>query len=98
MIKWPQPAVHMWQHEETGRVGFVEASQPLDQWTKANPRLAIVAKVHTEAQLKQAVRDAYEDVLGIDWFELMRNNFDKERSEHIAESIETAIRALIKEI
>ena len=47
---------------------------------------------------KQAVRDAYEDVLGIDWFELMRNNFDKERSEHIAESIETAIRALIKEI
>ena len=53
---------------------------------------------YTESQLKQAVRDAYEDVLGIDWFELMRNNFDKERSEHIAESIETAIRALIKEI
>ena len=53
---------------------------------------------HSDATLKQAVRDAYEDVLGIDWFELMRNNFDKERSEHIAESIETAIRALIKEI
>ena len=53
---------------------------------------------YTEDQLKQAVRDAYEDVLGIDWFELMRNNFDKERSEHIAESIETAIHALIKEI
>ena len=54
--------------------------------------------LYTESQLKQAVRDAYEDVLGIDWFELMRNNFDKERSEHIAESIETAIHALIKEI
>ena len=64
---------------------------------KGEPPYEVRALV-SESQLKQAVRDAYEDVLGIDWFELMRNNFDKERSEHIAESIETAIRALIKEI
>ena len=99
MIKWPEPAVHMWQHEETGRVGFVEASQPLDQWTKANPRLAIVAKIHTEAQLKQAVRDAYEDAAKVAATTCHHEaTFFANGFNQAALNIEAGIRALIKEL
>ena len=95
MIKLPEPAAHMWQHEETGRVGFVEASQPLDQWTKANPRLAIVAKVHTEAQLKQAVRDALEEAAKRCKAEAEGRG---DEDAFMATLCEERIRALIKEI
>jgi hypothetical protein len=33
--------VYMWQHEETGRTGFVDASQVENGWQANNPRLKL---------------------------------------------------------
>jgi len=41
-----QPIAWMWQHDETGRTGFVETSQ-LNVWEQLNPRLKIVAPLYT---------------------------------------------------
>ena len=104
MIKLPEPLGYLcdWGDDRYGLPNQIvyyggPGSAIEDGWSE-HPEVHLNTPIHTESQLKQVVRDAYEDVLGIDWFELMRNNFDKERSEHIAESIETAIHALIKEI
>jgi hypothetical protein len=45
-----QPVAWMWQHDETGRTGFVEANQLAMGWQSANPRLQIVAPCYTHAQ------------------------------------------------
>ena len=37
----------MWQHEETGRTGFVDCWQVENGWQENNPRLRLVSKLYT---------------------------------------------------
>lgn len=46
-----EPVAWMWQHEETGRTGFVEADQLAMGWEANNPRLKIVAPLYTSSQV-----------------------------------------------
>ena len=48
----PEPVGFMWQHDETGRVGFAEESQR-QPWRKGNPRLAIVCDIYTADQMRE---------------------------------------------
>lgn len=41
-----QPAAWLWQHEETGRSGFVDAWQVENGWQEANPRNKIIRPVY----------------------------------------------------
>ena len=57
-----EPVAHMWQHDETGRTGFVEhaPAEELEQWERINKPRRFVAKLYsasTVAALK-AERDA----------------------------------------
>jgi hypothetical protein len=45
-----EPTALMYQHDETGRVGFLEAWGPVDLFQKANPRLRIVASLYTRKE------------------------------------------------
>jgi hypothetical protein len=42
----PKPVAFMWQHEETGNVGFVDPWQVENGWQAANPRLKIVSPLY----------------------------------------------------
>lgn len=44
----------MWQHEETGRTGFVDCWQVENGWQENNPRLRLVSKLFTTPQPTQA--------------------------------------------
>ena len=57
-----EPVAYMWQHDETGRIGFVEhaPAEELEQWERINRPRRFVAKLYpasTVAALK-AERDA----------------------------------------
>lgn len=56
-MKKPEPTAYMWQHDETGRTGFVEAWQPMDKWKESNPRLRIIGPLYD----KQSLRDLLEE-------------------------------------
>jgi hypothetical protein len=45
-----EPVAWMWQHEETGRTGFVDAWQVEQGWQKNNPRNRIVGPLYTTSQ------------------------------------------------
>lgn len=52
-----EPVAHMWQHDETGRTGFVEhaPAEELEQWERINKPRRFVAKLYpatTVAALK----------------------------------------------
>ena len=60
IAKWgPAPAVEeeqvgwMWQHDETGRTGFVNCGQVENGWQKINPRLRLVSRLYTTPQPTQ---------------------------------------------
>jgi hypothetical protein len=42
-----EPAAFMWQHDETGSVGFVDPWQVANGWQEANPRLKIIGPLYT---------------------------------------------------
>jgi hypothetical protein len=42
-----EPVAWMWQHDETGRVGFVDLFQVENGWQKSNPRLKLVGPLYT---------------------------------------------------
>lgn len=42
-----QPDAWMWQHDETGRIGFVDQWQVDNGWQKNNPRCEIVRPLYT---------------------------------------------------
>ena len=44
-----EPIAWMWQHDETGRTGFIEANLAKD-WVKLNPRLPLVCPVYAAPQ------------------------------------------------
>lgn len=61
LAKWgSQPAVAgeqvgwMWQHDETGRTGFVDCWQVENGWQDGNPRLRLISKLYTTPQPTQA--------------------------------------------
>jgi hypothetical protein len=45
-----EPTAFMYQHDETGRVGFLEAWGPIDHFKASNPRLRIVASLYTRRE------------------------------------------------
>jgi hypothetical protein len=47
-----EPVAWMWQHDETGRVGFIDIPQLEAGWAQANPRLKCIAPVYTYPQPK----------------------------------------------
>ena len=57
--KWGNPAVAgeqvgwMWQHDETGRTGFVDCWQVENGWQEGNPRLRLISKLYTTPQPTQ---------------------------------------------
>lgn len=60
IAKWgPAPAVEeeqvgwMWQHDETGRTGFVNCGQVENGWQEINPRLRLVSRLYTTPQPTQ---------------------------------------------
>lgn len=58
--KWGNPAVAgeqvgwMWQHDETGRTGFVDCWQVENGWQEGNPRLRFISKLYAPPQPTQA--------------------------------------------
>src|SRR5574343_1418753 len=61
LAKWgSQPAVAgeqvgwMWQHDETGRTGFVDCWQVENGWQAGNPRLRLISKLYATPQPTQA--------------------------------------------
>ena len=60
LAKWGNPAVAgeqvgwMWQHDETGRTGFVDCWQVENGWQDSNPRLRLISKLYATPQPTQA--------------------------------------------
>lgn len=60
LAKWGNPAVAgeqvgwMWQHDETGRTGFVDCWQVENGWQEGNPRLRFISKLYATPQPTQA--------------------------------------------
>ena len=58
--KWGNPAVAgeqvgwMWQHDETGRTGFVDCWQVENGWQENNPRLRLVSRLYRTQQPTRA--------------------------------------------
>lgn len=46
-----EPVAFMWQHDETGRCGFVEAHFDRAHWQEHNPRLVIVSPLYTSSMV-----------------------------------------------
>ena len=46
MSEQDKPVAWMWQHDETGRVGFVDQWQLDNGWEKTNPRLKVTAPLY----------------------------------------------------
>ena len=53
-----EPFGWVWQHEETGRTGFVDCWQVENGWQENNPRLRLVSKLYTTPQPTQAGKKA----------------------------------------
>ena len=53
-----EPFGWVWQHEETGRTGFVDCWQVENGWQENNPRLRLVSKLYTSPQPTQAGKKA----------------------------------------
>ncbi len=49
-----EPVVWMYQHDETGRIGFVDTWQKGNGFEAANPRLKIVAPLYTRPSAQEA--------------------------------------------
>lgn len=61
LAKWGTPPAvageqvgWMWQHDETGRTGFVDCWQVENGWQEGNPRLRLISKLYTTPQPTQA--------------------------------------------
>lgn len=57
-----EPVAWMWQHDETGNIGFTETSQ-LDVLEQLNPRLKIIGPLYTASQLSAAREEGRRRVL-----------------------------------
>lgn len=53
-----EPVAWMWQHEETGRVGFTDPWQVENGWQKANPRHKLIRPIYLSPTPEQAAPDA----------------------------------------
>lgn len=58
-----EPVAFMWQHEETGRVGFIDPWQVENGWQKGNPRLKIIKPLFTRPMPAQDVNAELADCL-----------------------------------
>lgn len=74
----------MYQHEETGLIGFVHAQQLERNWQKMNPRLVITGPVFTSppapvAAIKPVV---WRIPVNGDWFYGTKDQCTRERAEY----------------
>jgi hypothetical protein len=94
--KWGNPAVAgeqvgwMWQHDETGRTGFVDCWQVENGWQEGNPRLRLISKLYATPQPTQAQAGAVpltdEQVESL----LYKYGYDPD-DEHMAEMLQAAV-------
>jgi hypothetical protein len=52
-----EPVAWMWQHDETGRTGFVDSWQLANGWQEQNPRLHIVSPLYAAPQPRRRLTD-----------------------------------------
>jgi hypothetical protein len=52
----------MWQHDETGRIGFVDAQQIEWGWASGNPRCKIIGPLYTHPSPQAGVAPVSEGV------------------------------------
>lgn len=50
-----EPVAWMWQHEETGRIGFIDEWQKMHGWEANNPRLKIIKPLYTHPPINQSL-------------------------------------------
>lgn len=64
-----EPVGCVWQHEETGRTGFVDCWQVENGWQENNPQLRLVSKLYTSppavAPWRSAVLDLIDECPGL---------------------------------
>jgi hypothetical protein len=53
----PEPVAWMWQHDETGRIGFVEAWQIEHDWQQNNPRCRITGPLYAAPPQREPLTD-----------------------------------------
>ena len=60
-----EPVAWMWQHDETGRVGFVDCYQVENGWQEHNPRNLLVCKLyrHPTTQADAKNTEHYKNLL-----------------------------------
>jgi hypothetical protein len=80
----------MWQHDETGRTGFVDMWQLENGWKKINPRLLLVCPLYAMPPKPEWVGLTDDDIDEI-LIDLMRQH------AHGAISIARAVEAKLKE-
>ena len=105
MIKLPEPLGYLcdWGDDRYGLPNQIvyyggPGSAIEDGWSE-HPEVHLNTPIHTEAQLKQAVRDAYEDAAKVATTTCHHEaTFFANGFNQAALNIEAGIRALIKEI
>jgi hypothetical protein len=89
-VEKQEPVAWMWQHDETGRTGFIDMWQLENGWEKINPRLLLVCPLYTAPPNPEWVGLTDDDIDEI-LIDLMRQH------AHGAISIARAVEAKLKE-
>jgi len=86
-----EPVAHMWQHDETGRTGFVEhaPAEELEQWERINKPRRFVAKLYSASTvaalkaeneaLRARVAELEKDAARYRWLRSVPNAFKAQR-------------------
>jgi hypothetical protein len=74
-----KPVAYMWQHEETGNVGFVDPWQVENGWQAANPRLRIVSPLFASLPVGGAPADSRDalDAKRLDWLDSLNATLNR---------------------
>ncbi len=59
----PEPVAWMWQHDETGRTGFVGSGFDRAHWEEHNPRLKIIAPCFVHPPRAPLTREALAEIV-----------------------------------
>jgi hypothetical protein len=70
-----EPVAWMWQHDETGRTGFVDMWQLENGWKKINPRLLLVCPLYTTPPKPEWVGLTDEEIDVIQELPLSQNDY-----------------------
>jgi hypothetical protein len=70
-----EPVAWMWQHDETGRTGFVDMWQLENGWEKINPRLLLVCPLYVAPPKPEWVGLTDEEIDVIQELPLSQNDY-----------------------